>query len=427
MHVLVLGAGVVGATTAYLLAKDGARVTVIDQRPGAGQETSAANGGHLSASEARPWATPAVPRQLVRWLGQADAPLRLPLHRWDPMLWRWGLQYLANCRPARYRANAAALLRLARFSEREMAGLVPAARIEFDFRPGGLLSVYRSATSLERAARESRRLAESNLVDDELLDAAGCVAHEPALDSAQRRGLIAGGIFTRDGATGDAARFSVGMTQRAAELGVEFRFGLPVRGLIRNGGRVVGASTTVDAVRADTTLLALGMGSRSVAATAGVDLPLYPVKGYSITLGAASDEQRLPHLGILDDDRKVVYARFADALRAAGTAEFAGFDRRIDERRVAPILAAVREMFPGPFDDVPVARAAAWTGLRPMTPDGPPVLGPVPGVPGLLLNTGHGPLGWTLAAASARLIADWLGGRTLSLDAAPYSVERFRR
>ena len=426
MHVLVLGAGVVGATTAYLLAKDGARVTVIDQRPGAGQETSAANGGHLSASEARPWATPAVPRQLVRWLGQADAPLRLPLHRWDPMLWRWGLRYLANCRPAPYRANTAALLRLARFSERQMAELVSAARVEFDFRPGGLLSVYRSRTSLAHALRESRDLAGENLVDDVALDPAACVEREPALQSAQQRGLIAGGIFTRDGATGDAARFAVGIAQRAEELGVEFRFGLPVRGLIRNGGRVVGASTSASPLRADATVLALGMGSRSVAATAGIDLPLYPVKGYSITLGVASSEQGLPHLGILDDDRKVVYARFADALRAAGTAEFSGFDRRIDERRVAPILASVRDMFPGPFEDMSVARAAPWTGLRPMTPDGPPILGPVAGVPGLILNTGHGPLGWTLAAASARLVADWLGGRTLSLDAAPYSVERFR-
>ena len=335
MHALILGAGVVGVTTAYTLAKDGARVTVIDQRPGAAQETSAANGGHLSASEARPWATPSVPRQLVRWFGQAGAPLRLPLYRWDPMLWRWGLQYLSNCRPERYRANAAALLRLARFSQQQMHELAAAAR-------------------------------------------------------------------------------------------VEFRFGLPVRGLIRNGNRVVGASTTMGAVRADATVLALGMGSRSVARTAGIQLPLYPVKGYSITLGASGDDARLPRMGILDDDKKVVYARFDDALRAAGTAEFAGFDRRIDHRRIDPILGAVQEMFPGPFDAVQVAGAAAWTGLRPMTPDGPPILGPASNMPGLFLNTGHGPLGWTLAAGSARLIADWLGGRTLGLDAAPYSIERFR-
>lgn len=427
MHVLILGAGVVGATAAYVLAKDGARVTVIDQRPGAGQETSAANGGHLSASEARPWATPAVPRQLVRWFGQAGAPLRLPLHRWDPMLWRWGLQYLGNCRPERYRANAAALLRLARFSQQRTHELAAAARVEFDFRPDGLLSLYRSATTLQRAQRDSAHFGAALLVEDEFLDPGQCVQREPALASALQRGLIAGGIFSRDGATGDAARFTMGIAQRAAELGVEFRFGLPVRGLIRNGTRVVGASTSAGAVRADATVLALGMGSRSVAATAGIRLPLYPVKGYSITLGAGPNEPRLPRLGILDDDKKVVYARFDNALRAAGTAEFAGFDRRIDERRVAPILGAVQEMFPGPFDDAQVAGAAAWTGLRPMTPDGPPILGPVAGTPGLFLNTGHGPLGWTLAAASAALIAEWLGGRTLSLDAAPYSVERFGR
>ena len=426
MHALILGAGVVGVTTAYTLAKDGARVTVIDQRPGAAQETSAANGGHLSASEARPWATPSVPRQLVRWFGQAGAPLRLPLYRWDPMLWRWGLQYLSNCRPERYRANAAALLRLARFSQQQMHELAAAARVEFEFRPGGLLSLYRTPASLRHAQRDSAHFAAQQLVDDEFLDPAQCAQREPALGAALQRGLIAGGIFSRDGATGDAARFTLGIAQRAAELGVEFRFGLPVRGLIRNGNRVVGASTTMGAVRADATVRARGMGSRSVARTAGIQLPLYPVKGYSITLGASGDDARLPRMGILDDDKKVVYARFDDALRAAGTAEFAGFDRRIDHRRIDPILGAVQEMFPGPFDAVQVAGAAAWTGLRPMTPDGPPILGPASNMPGLFLNTGHGPLGWTLAAGSARLIADWLGGRTLGLDAAPYSIERFR-
>ena len=427
MHVLVLGAGVVGVSTAYVLAKDGARVTVVDQRPGPGQETSAANGGHLSASEARPWATPSVPRQLVRWFGQAGAPLRLPLQRWDPMLWRWGLQYLSNCRPSRYRANAAALLNLARFSQRELHAMAEASRASFDLRPGGLLAIYRSQASLQRAHAEMERLTAAQLVDDEVLTGPECVLREPALASAQDRGLLAGGIFSRDGATGDAARFSVEVAARAEQLGAEFHFGLPVRGLIRSVNRVVGASTTIGAIRADATVLALGMGSRSVAATAGVRLPLYPVKGYSITLGAAASEARVPQLGILDDDRKVVYARFSDALRVAGTAEFAGFDRRIDERRVAPILAAVQEMFPGPFDGVTIAASAAWTGLRPMTPDGPPVLGPAAGLPGLFFNTGHGPLGWTLAAGSARLIAEWLGGRALSLDAAPYSVERFRR
>ena len=422
MHVLVLGAGVVGITTAYALAEAGARVTVIDRRSGPAQETSAANGGHLSASQARPWATPAVPRQLVKWLGRADAPLRLPLARWDPELWRWGTHYLRNCTPGRYRANAQSLLRLAQLSRDALDRVVASSGVEFDHRAGGLLQLNRSAKSLDRAQRDAERL----LVEADLLTADDCARIEPALSSACARGLIAGGLLYRDAATGDAAKFTTALAAAAAHRQVAFRYDTDVERIEVARGTVTGLRTSTGWEAADAVVVALGMGSRALLAPLGIDLPLYPVKGYSITLPASPTEPRLPRIGIIDDDRKVVFARFGTTLRGAGTAEFAGFDTRIDDRRVRPIVAAAQELFPGPFDGATAADANAWTGLRPMTPDGPPILGAAPGVAGLFLNTGHGPLGWTLAAGSAQLLADLVHGRTPPIDPAPYSVTRFR-
>lgn len=427
MHVLILGAGVVGVSTAYVLAEAGARVTVVDRRLGPAQETSAANGGHLSASQARPWATPAVPGQLVRWLGRADAPLRLPL-RWDPALWRWGLRYLGNCRPRAYRANAEAVLRLARYSQGVMRCFLRESGVEFDHRPEGLLAIYRSGASLDAAHADVRWLTDAGLVDDELLDAGECLRAEPALAAAQDNGTLAGGILSRDGATGDAARFTAGIAKACANLEVAFRYGVEVQGIDRVKGRVTGVRTNAGTILADATVVALANDSRTLlAADLGIDLPLCPVKGYSVTLPATSAESRLPRMGILDDDRKVVFARFADSFRAAGTAEFAGIDTTIDNRRVKSILSAAASLFPGPLDRVQPAAAGAWTGLRPMTPDGPPILGPAKGISGLFFNTGHGPLGWTLAAGSARMLADWIAGSAPALDAAPYSAERFRQ
>ncbi|MBM3506358.1 MAG: D-amino acid dehydrogenase [Alphaproteobacteria bacterium] len=426
MHVVVLGAGVIGITTAHFLVEAGAKVTVVERRPGPAQETSAANGGHLSASQARPWATPSVPRQLVRWLGQAGAPLRLPLWRWDPGLWRWSLRYLSNCLPMRYRANTRALLTLAHYSHIMLQELVARSGIAFNHHPGGLLALYRSSASLERARAEIAALSGTGLVDDEVLGADECARIEPALQSARDRGLLTGGVFSPKGATGDAAQFSRALAEASGRRGVVFRYSTTVEGVECSGGRVTGVRTSAGVIGADTVVVALAMDSRSIAAAFGLSLPLYPVKGYSITVPIDSSEARLPHIGILDDDRKVVFARFGAEFRAAGTAEFAGFDMRIDHRRIWPILAAAQELFPGPLDCSTGETSASWTGLRPMTPDGSPVLGPVPGAAGLFLNTGHGPLGWTLAAGSARAMVDVIQGRSPALDMAPYSAARFR-
>ncbi len=427
MHVLVLGAGVVGVTTAFVLAESGACVTVIDRRPGPGLETSFANGGHLSASEVRSWASPMVPGYLAKWIGRADAPFRMPLLRWDPMLWRWGLRYLANCTPARYRANNEALLRLAHYSRAAMQEIVAASGVAFDHRPAGLLAVCRTAESLRQAVDESDSLARADLVHDQVVSAAECVRIEPALADSRGRGQIAGGLFSRDGGTGNAAAFTTGLAAACVAGGVTFRYDTTIQAIEHSDGRVTGVQTSVGRIAGDAIVLALANESRAIAAPLGLALPLYPVKGYSITVPMSESESRLPHIGILDEDRKIVLARFGSAVRVAGTAEFAGFDQRLDLRRVRPILDAARDLFPGPLDGIRPEHANPWTGLRPMTPDGPPIVGPDPRAPkGLFFNTGHGSLGWTLAAATARMTADYIGGRAPAVDSTPYSLARFR-
>ncbi len=423
-RIVILGAGLSGVTTAYYLARAGARVTVVDRRLGPGLETSLANGGHLSGGHARPWATPAAPGQLARWLGRKSAPLRLPL-RWDPALLRWGLRYLGNCTPARYHANTRTLLRLARYSADVTRALAAQSGIEFDYRPAGLLTVYRSAYSFDHGAAESAALVASGDATEQPLSAAECARIEPALGPAVAAGLLAGAVFTPDGASGDAHRFTLELEQRCASLGVEFRYGAVARGIESRAGRVTGVATSTGALAASTVVVALANGSVPVAAAAGVRLPIYPVKGYSVSVTPPHADQ-LPRIGILDEDRKVVMTPVSGWLRAAGTAEFAGNDETIDLDRVRPILAACRELLPAATPATTPEDARPWTGLRPMTPDGPPILGPVRGCAGLFLNTGHGPLGWTLAAGSAAMLADWIGGRPPAIATDGLTIERFQ-
>ena len=421
MEVVVLGAGLAGVTTAWLLAREGAQVTVLDRRPGPALETSYANGGHLSGSGSRPWTTPAAPQQLWRAVGRSDAPLRMPL-RWDPPLWRWGIAALRNCSAARYRANTLTLQRLARLSrdvlEHERAG------IDFEYRPGGVLAVYGTQESLAAAAAESEWLAREGFAGEAPLAANDCALLEPALAPAVQAGRIAGGVLAHDAATGDAHAFAAAVAERGQADGVSYRYGIDIHGLRRSGRRVSGVDTSEGFFPADATVLALGCESTAVARTAGLKIPVVPVKGVSVTVAATG---ALPALGILDAERKVVTARLGAEFRAAGLAEFAGADHRIDFARVRLLLDAVGALYPGA--SLPgTGDARPWTGLRPMTPDGPPILGPAParsGCAGLFFNTGHGAMGWTLACGSAALIADWIGGRVPRVDPAGLTLDRF--
>ena len=424
MRVLVLGAGVVGIVTAWLLAREGADVTVVEARETAGLETSFANAGHLSAGDARPWSTPDAPRLLREWIGRRDAPLRLPLWRWDPHLWGWGFRYLRQCAPQRYRANARTLLRLANANGEVLRTVAEQADLSFHHRDGGLLAVYRSERAFEAAVRESRWIGPHG---EKPLDPDGCAAFEPALAAAVDAGGIAGGLLATGGASGDAYAFTAGLGEACRTRGVAFEFGATVEALATDGARhrVTGAVVDGRRIDADATVLALGNGSRRVAATAGLSLPIYPVKGYSVTL-AAPESSPLPHLGLVDAERRIVMSRYGDEFRAGGTAEFAGHDTRVPPWRVAPLLRALAELFPAARLPALPEDAKPWAGLRPMTPDGPPILGPAPGLAGLFLNTGHGALGWTLACASARVVADGIAGRDPAIDSDGLTAERFR-
>lgn len=421
MQVLVLGAGVTGIMTAWFLARDGAEVTVVDRRPGPAQETSFANGGHLSASQSRPWAMPEAPIQLLRWIGRRDAPFRLPLH-WNPPLWRWGLSYLANCRKSRVRTNAQTLQQLARFSQTALLALAEEQGLQFSLRTSGLLAVFRDTRALVRAARRAEELGGAT-GPEQALDAEACANLEPALGDAAAAGHIAGGIFSSDGGTGDAHAFTATLAESCAATGVRFRYGLDVLRLKSQRGRVSGVETSDGDIAAEAVVLALGPSSRTVAASAGVRLPLVPVKGYSISFPAPADD-RLPSLGILDEKFRVVTSRLGSRFRTAGIAEFGATNTRVDDRRAETLLTALHDLYPAaPLPDV--AAASPWAGLRTMTPDGPPLLGPVPRVLGLYLNTGHGPLGWTLAAGTARMVADSVGGRKPAIDYTGLTLARF--
>ena len=419
MKVLVLGAGVIGVTTAYYLRRQGAEVTVVDRQPAPGLETSFANGGHLSFGKALPWAAPEAPLQLLTWVGRRDAPLRLRA-RWDPELWRWGAKFLRNCTSGRYRANAKALQDLATFSGTCLGELMAhAPALKFDFQERGVLTVFRTPRVFDR---EARRVAAAlsdqagnpeHLHDPErMLSPDDCVRAEPALGPAQRSGKIAGGLLAASAATGDAHQFSQGLAEICKNAGVDFRFGVCVTRLVRVGGAITGVDTADGFLEADAVVLALGSHSPTIARTVEVVLPIIPVKGYSVTLANSGDGA--PRLGILDAERKVVVAPMNGGLRAAGTAEFAGYDQSIDLGRAQAIARVAHDLFPelGPLPQSP-SDLNPWAGLRPMTPDGPPILGSLPasyGCTNLFLNTGHGPLGWTLACGSAKLVADWVGG-----------------
>lgn len=416
---LVLGAGVAGVCTAWALARAGAAVTVLDRRPGPAQETSFANGGHVSAGQARPWATPAVPGQSLRWIGRADAPLRWPLSL-DPPLWRWGLSFLNQCRPRRAFDNARTIVRLARYSRALLPTVVEQAGLSFAFRADGILGVYGDPRALARAARDSDRLDSG----EQPLDATACVRLEPALADAVAAGRVCGGLLAPDGATGDAHGFTVALAEAASRAGVRFRTGIDIQGLVRgdagDGARLAVAASDAT-YSADTVILALGQDSRAVAATIGVRLPVAPVKGVSVSIPATA---ALPAIGILDEDARVVLARLGDTFRAAGTAEFGNARPDPDPRRISSLLRAVARLFPAAARPEPAA-AGAWGGIRSMTPDCAPLLGPVAGAPGLFLNTGHGSLGWTNACGAAQLVADLVAGRDPAIDPQGLTLARW--
>ena len=416
MKIVVLGAGVIGVTTAYHLLRDGHQVTLIDRQPGPGLETSFANGGQISASHATPWSNPSVPRQFLSWLGRADAPLAIHFGT-DPALWRFLFRFLANCREGPSKANAAIALRLALYNRGLLADIRAQTGVEFAAEDRGILHLYRSEREMRRAMGAADHLRRGGL-EIEDLNAAACVALEPALEP--RRSTLAGGLFSPGDLSGDAHAFTHGLAQYCADAGVQFELENPITRLAHSGGRITGVMTQRGVITAERYVLALGSYSPVMLEPLGIRIPVYPAKGYSATVPIAN-AKGAPRISVTDDQHKIVIARLGDKLRIAGTAEFNGYNTDLDPRRARATLDAGAALFPDALD---LEAAEFWAGLRPLTPDGVPVIGRTP-FSNLILNTGHGTLGWTLACASGRIAADLAADREPEHDISGLGLERF--
>jgi D-amino-acid dehydrogenase len=423
MRIVVLGAGLIGVASAWFLAEDGHEVVVVDRQPGPALETSFANGGQISTSHAEPWANPSAPLKILKWFGKADAPLLWRL-RADPDQWSWGLRFLRECCPERTRANIRAILALALDSRTRLKELRRALGLEYDCLERGILHFYTDAAEFEHALPQAALMRAAGC-DRVVKTAAECVGIEPAL--AHSRIPIVGGTFTSDDESGDAHRFTAQLAQRCSERGVQFRFQATVAGFDREGDRVTAVRLADgERLQADAYVMACGSYSPLLLRPLGIALPVYPAKGYSITIPlhevmsapTAGVVPPAPSVSLIDDGAKLVYSRLGQRLRVAGTAEFAGHDTRIDAARIAPLLRRVRQIFPQ--IELRSGEIERWTGLRPATPSNVPLVGATR-YGNLYLNTGHGTLGWTMAAGSGRLLADLVGGKAPAIDPAPYA------
>ena len=412
MRVIVLGAGVVGTTAAWYLARAGHVVTVVERREDAALETSFANGGQISVSHAEPWANPAAPAAILRWLGREDAPLLFRL-RADARQWAWGLRFLLECLPARTLANTRAILSLGLYSRAELQRLRAEARIDYDQQTRGILHLFTEAAALEHAARVGERMRALGM-ERVLKTAAECVAIEPAL--AESTVTIAGGEYSAADESGDAHKFTQALARRALAFGVTFLYGRTAARIERGGDRVSGvvlAGTDGGETRlsADAYVLALGSHSPLLAGAAGVRLSVYPVKGYSLTLPLRPGDVA-PVTSLTDEAHKLVFSRLGERLRVAGTAELNGYDTALNDVRCEALARRAAALFPRAGDR---AQAQFWTGLRPATPSNVPIIGRSR-LRNLYLDTGHGTLGWTLACGSGRAIADIVSGVAPEVD-----------
>lgn len=417
MKVLVLGAGVVGVTSAWYLARAGHEVTVVDRQPAAGLETSFANGGQISPCHAEPWANPATPRTALKWMGREDAPLVFRWQRWDPALWTWGVRFLMNCNAQRMRVNIDRCLRVALYSRACLQSLRAETGIEYDQKSLGILHIYRDPASFEHAMEAARVMGDFGLVresktPDQALDL------EPALAAVHPQ--LAGAIYTPGDESGDAHRFTQTLAALAAAKGVTFQYGTTIQGFEIDGDRVVSVATDKGRLRADSFVLSLGSWSPRLARQVGLSLPIYPAKGYSATV-AVTDPARAPMMAITDDEHKLVYSRLGDRLRCAGTAELAGWDLSMNQLRAKAVATRSASLFPGAGD---FDGASLWAGLRPVTPDSVPIIGRSR-FPNLVLNTGHGTLGWTMSCGSGRVLADIVSNRPADIDLDGLGPERF--
>ena len=416
MKVLILGSGVIGVTSAWYLAEAGHEVEVVERQAGPALETSFANAGEISPGYSSPWAGPGVPFKAVKWLLMRHGPLVIkPML--DPAMWRWVLMMLRNCTEARYLLNKSRMVPIAEYSRDALKALRMQTGIAYDERAMGTLQLFRSEKQVQGTDSDIAVLKDFG-VPYEVLDAAGCVTAEPAL--AAVRSKIAGGLRLPGDETGDCKLFTERLARMAEAKGVKFRFDTTVDGIDAEAGRVKAVRTSTGPLTADVYIAALGSHSTGMLKPAGVTIPVYPIKGYSITVPIA-DADAAPVSTVMDETYKVAITRLGTRIRVGGTAAISGYDLTLHPARRATLEHSVGDLFPRGGD---LPRATFWTGLRPMTPDGPPIIGRSK-LANLYLNTGHGTLGWTMACGSGRVIADLISGRKPDIDVSALGPERY--
>ncbi|NTG47761.1 D-amino acid dehydrogenase [Agrobacterium rhizogenes] len=415
MKVTILGAGVIGVTTAYQLAKAGHDVTVVDRQAAPALETSFANAGEVSFGYCSPWAAPGIPQKALKWLFMKHAPLILR-PKVDTAMLSWLVKMLSNCTSERYAVNKSRMLRLADYSRIALADVRAETGIAYDQRMQGTLQLFRTEQQLDASAKDVKALAADG-IPYEVLDRDGCIRVEPALSHA--RDKIVGGLLTPKDETGDCFKFTNALAAKAVELGVQFLYGRTIKDLQVEGGQIRGVVTDQGAITSDAVVVALGSYSPLLLKQVGISLPVYPVKGYSLTIPIV-DPARAPESTVMDETYKIAITRLGDRIRVGGMAEISGYTNDLGLARRNTLEHSVMDLFPGGD----VSKAAFWSGLRPMTPDGTPVIGATK-IRGLFLNTGHGTLGWTMSCGSARVISDLVSGRKAEIDTADLSVARY--
>ncbi|BBS16866.1 D-amino acid dehydrogenase [Aeromonas caviae] len=416
MDIVVLGGGVVGVTSAWYLAKAGHKVTLLERRDGVALETSHANAGQISPGYASPWAAPGIPLKAAKWLLQKHAPFTVRPTS-DPFQLRWMLKMFANCTPAAYAVNKGRMVRLAEYSRDCMKLLRDELALDYEGRQLGTLQLFRSQAQRDASQRDIEVLEEYG-VPYQSLNADGCEEVEPAL--ARVRGKVVGGLRLPGDETGDCFRFTQALADEARKLGVSFVFNCAIDEVEIAKGRAVAVRAGEQRFQADAIVCALGSYGTGFLRPLGIELPVYPVKGYSLTL-PMTDAEGAPRSTVLDETYKVAITRFDERIRVGGMAELSGFNLALNPRRHDTLAMVVRDLFPQGGD---LEQATFWTGLRPMTPDGTPLVGPSP-IPGLWLNTGHGTLGWTMAAGSGQLLSDLISGNTPDISDEGLTLARY--
>ncbi len=415
MRVVVLGSGVVGVTSAWYLRQQGHEVTVIDREPDAALETSAANAGQISPGYAAPWAAPGVPLKAIKWMFQRHAPLAISLDGSGFQL-KWMWQMLRNCDTRHYMENKGRMVRLAEYSRDCLKALRASTGIAYEGRQGGTLQLFRTEQQYENAAKDIAVLEDAG-VPYQLLESHRLAEVEPALADVAHK--LTGGLQLPNDETGDCQLFTQRLARMAAEAGVVFRYNTPVDSLLYEGNQIYGVQCGAEVFKADAYVMAFG--SYSTAMLKGiVDIPVYPLKGYSLTIPIA-EESGAPMSTVLDETYKIAITRFDSRIRVGGMAEIVGFNTALLQPRRETLEMVVRDLYPRGGH---VEQATFWTGLRPMTPDGTPIVGRTP-YKNLWLNTGHGTLGWTMACGSGQLISDLISGRTPAIPFDDLGVARY--